>query len=166
MGDMKERMDNKQGEKGEENEDEIILKTEKTGDQSAATEDIEQITKEEEASYSEEEKSKSPRIEQSKDVNEIVMTTKEPIPRMELLGNEDKESLVKEENSKVPKNFDNCDDICSNVENTEVIKEKEEIVESEQSKHDIEITDNKVKSKIYDSQGEHDNDIQFDDPKE
>merc|ERR1712200_225309 len=164
--DMKERMDNKQGEKGEEKEDEIILKTEKTGDQSAATEDIEQITKEEEASYSEEEKSKSPRIEQSKDVNEIVMTTKEPIPRMELLGNKDKESLVKEENSKVPKNFENCDDICSNVENTEVIKEKEEIVESEQSKHDIEITDNKVKSKIYDSQGEHDNDIQFDDPKE
>merc|ERR1711922_23724 len=49
---------------------------------------------------------------------------------------------------------------------TEEIKEKEEIVETEQAKHDIEITDNKVKSKIYDSQGEHDNDIQFDDPKE
>merc|ERR1712200_354843 len=138
--DMKERMDNKQGEKGEENEDEIILKTEKTGDQSAATEDIEQITKEEEASYSEEEKSKSPRIEQSKDVNEIVMTTKEPIPRMELLGNKDKESLVKEENSKVPKNFENCDDICSNVENTEnkVITKGDQIAEDNKKEKEIE----------------------------
>merc|ERR1712200_323689 len=140
MGDMKERMDNKQGEKGEENEDEIILKTEKTGDQSAATEDIEQITKEEEASYSEEEKSKSPRIEQSKDVNEIVMTTKEPIPRMELLGNEDKESLVKEENSKVPKNFENCDDICSDVENAkdEIPTKEDQIAEVQKKEKEIE----------------------------
>merc|ERR1711988_1332703 len=45
-------------------------------------------------------------------------------------------------------------------------KEKEEKVETEQPKHDIEITDDKVKSKIYDSHGEQDNDIQFDDPKE
>merc|ERR1712200_382151 len=102
--------------------------------------DIEQITKEEEASYSEEEKSKSPRIEQSKDVNEIVMTTKEPIPRMELLGNKDKESLVKEENSKVPKNFENCDDICSNVENTEnkVITKGDQIAEDNKKEKEIE----------------------------
>merc|ERR1712168_1602533 len=64
---IEENIDNKQGEKDEENEDEIILKTEKTGDniilkedQSTATEDKEQITKEDVASYSEEEKSKSP----------------------------------------------------------------------------------------------------------
>merc|ERR1712168_363948 len=111
---------------------EINLMTEKTGgniilkeDQSAATKDIEQITKEDVANYSEEEKSKSPRIEQSKDVNEIVMTTKEPIPmesvvnvghtEVELSGNEeDKESLV-----------------CSDVEITEskVITEGDQIAE-------------------------------------
>merc|ERR1712200_374454 len=144
---MEERMDNKQGEKGEENEDEIILKIEKTGDniilkedQSAATEDIEQITKEDVASSNEEEKSKSPRIEQRKDVNEIVMTTNEPTPEVELLGNEDKESLVKEENSKVPKNFENCDDICSNVENTEnkVITKGDQIAEVQKKEKEIE----------------------------
>merc|ERR1712200_367912 len=113
---MEERMDNKQGEKGEENEDEIILKIEKTGDniilkedQSAATEDREQ-------------------------------TTKEPTPEVELLGNEDKESLVKEENSKVPKNFENCDDICSNVENTEnkVITKGDQISEDNKKEKEIE----------------------------
>merc|ERR1712168_866464 len=137
---------------------EINLMTEKTGgniilkeDQSASTEDIEQITKEDVANYSEEEKSKSPIIEQSKDVNEIVMTTKEPIPmesevnvgntEVELLSNEeDKESLVKEENSKVPKNFENCDDICSNVENTEskVISEEDQIAEVNKKEKEIE----------------------------
>merc|ERR1712200_143444 len=67
-------------------------------------------------------------------------TTKEPIPRMELLGNEDKESLVKEENSKVPKNFENCDDICSNVENTEnkVITKGDQISEDNKKEKEIE----------------------------